>query len=218
MQQPQSVAVITGRHPYDVPAFQRMLRALPGIDAYPQSLEDLASDASKARDSYDALVFYNFHQETPGEQEAAWWEGDVKASLERIGQTQQGVVILHHALMAFRQWPFWSTLVGIAQRGRGYCPNVEMIVEIAAPDHPITQGLAPWTMVDESYTIDEPDPGMQILLTTQNPNSMRALAWAHMVGQARVFCYAAGHDAQAYNHPVFRTVLSRGIAWVTRRI
>jgi hypothetical protein len=72
MPHPLTVAIITGRHPFDLPAFQRMLRALSGIDAYPQSLEDFAADAGHVRDAYDVLVFYNFHQETPGVQEEAW--------------------------------------------------------------------------------------------------------------------------------------------------
>ncbi|HEY3342248.1 MAG TPA: hypothetical protein VGK81_09530, partial [Anaerolineae bacterium] len=56
-------AVITGNHPYDVPAFHDMWRSFPEILFYPQTLDDFVSDAGAVRSQYDVLVFYNFHQE-----------------------------------------------------------------------------------------------------------------------------------------------------------
>ena len=37
-------AVITGYHEYDVVGLHQFLRTLEGIDAYPQNLEDFATD------------------------------------------------------------------------------------------------------------------------------------------------------------------------------
>ena len=55
--------------------------------------EDFCANAGGARDSYEAVVFYNFHQATPTG-EGPWYEAPVKAALERIGETEQGVVLL----------------------------------------------------------------------------------------------------------------------------
>ncbi len=211
-------AVVTGQHSFDVPAFTRLFRVLPNVDAYVQTLEDLVADVGKARDWYEVIVFYNFHQGVPGTpDQEPWWGRGTQAALERLGQTEQGIVVLHHALMAFREWPFWSDLVGIEERGLGYHHDQRITVHVEDPAHTITRSLVDWTMTDETYTINEPGPGNQVLLTTDHPNSMRSLAWTRSFDKARVFCYASGHDGQAFTNPHFRTVLSRGIAWAAHR-
>ena len=210
-------AVVTGQHPYDVPAFIECLGALEGVAAYPQHMEDFCADAGGARDNYGAAVFYHFHQATPTG-EGPWYEAPMKAALERIGQTEQGIVVLHHALLAFRDWPFWVDLVGVQDRGFGYHVNQTLDIEIRQPDHPITRGLAPWTQLEETYTMGEPGPDSEVLLTVEHPLSMKCLAWTREFGQARVFCLQLGHDRAAFEHPSFREALSRGIRWVARRL
>lgn len=211
---PIKTAVVTGHHPFDLPAFTRLFRSLSGIDAYIQHLDDFVVDQGRARDWYDAVVFYNFHQETPGSPEhEPWWEKGTSAALERLGETSQGIVCLHHGLLAYRGWPLWSDIVGIEKRGFGYHPNQRVKVDVADPDHPITQGLDGFEIVDETYTVDEPGPDSHVLLSTHHPKSMRSLAWTRTYKRARVFCYESGHDAQAYENPHFQTILARGIAW-----
>jgi type 1 glutamine amidotransferase len=211
------VAVITGRHGYDVPNFHRLFRGMRGVDAYIQNLEDFVTADAGTRSQYDVLVFYNFHQATPTGEEQGWEKG-VKAALEQMGQTAQGIVVLHHALLAYRQWPLWSEVVGIAERGFGYYHDQTLRVEIADRAHPITQGLQAWEMMDETYSVNEPGEGNHILLTTEHPQSMRALAWTRTYGQARVFCYESGHDNQTWADANFRTVLARGTLWVAGRL
>ena len=205
-------AVITGEHAFDVPAFTRLFRVLPNVNAYTQTLDDYVADAGKVRDWYDVLLFYNFHQATPES------DDKVHSTLARLGQAEQGIVVLHHALMAFRGWPFWSDLVGIEERGLGYHHDQHIDLHIEDTQHPITRGLADWPMVDETYTINEPGPESHVLLTTDHPHSMHALAWARAFGKARVFCCALGHDAQAFDNPNFRALLSRGITWAAGRL
>jgi type 1 glutamine amidotransferase len=89
---------------------------------------------------------------------------------------------------------------------------------VADPDHPITQGVADWGMVDETYDMAEPGPGCCVLLTTDHPRSMKALAWTRERGGSRVFCLQCGHDGRAWAHESFRTVLRRGVLWAARRI
>ncbi len=211
------VAVITGQHGYDVPNFHRLFRAFPGIDAYVQNLEDFVTADAGIRDQYDALIFYNFHQATPTGEEQGWQKG-IKPALEQLGQTAQGIVVLHHALLAHRQWPLWSEVVGIADRGFGYYHDQTLHVEVADRVHPITKGLGPWEMVDETYTVNEPGEGNHILLTTEHPKSMRSLAWTRSYGKARVFCCESGHDNQTWADANFRIILQRGILWAAGKL
>ena len=76
-------AVVTGGHAFDVLAFHSLLRSLPEVDFYLQALENLAADTERVLDQYDVLVFYNMHTATP--------EGRVRAVLERLRQSDQGI-------------------------------------------------------------------------------------------------------------------------------
>jgi type 1 glutamine amidotransferase len=212
-------AVVTGRHPFDVPAFHTLFRSLPGIDFYPQHLEDFVTDAGKVRDWYDVVVFYNFHQETPGDVQG-WYEKAAKESLERLGETRQGILLLHHALLAFKGSPLWSELTGVQERTFGFFMNQSLRVHVANAEHPITRGLSDWDMVDETYTMADAMPvdGNTILLTVDHPQSMKTLAWTRQYRNARVFCWQSGHDGQTFANPHFRTVMARGIEWLAGQI
>ncbi len=203
-------AVITGNHPFEVVEFTDLFRSLPGIDSYPQYLENWVDDMSHARDRYQAIVFYNMHTEPPNEK--------VKAALEALGEVEQGVVFLHHGLLGFPKWQAWSDIIGIQNRSFRYSNGETVHVQIADPDHPITKGLSPWEMIDETYAMDEAGPGSRVLLTTDHPKSLRTLAWTRQHKRSRVFVLASGHDKKTYANPNFQTVLLRGIQWAAGRI
>ena len=207
-----SAAVITGGHAFDVPGFHALFRSLTGVGSYIQHMEDFFADVARVRDQYDVLVFYNMPREAP--------EGRVKTALEAIGTTDQGILLLHHGILSHRDWPLWDELVGISDRIAGFQfeHGVQLRIDIADPSHPITEGLQPWDMVDETYLMNEPGEDSQVLLTVDHPESMSAIAWTRDFKGSRVFCLQSGHDNETYVDPNFRTVLTRGIQWCARRI
>jgi len=220
-------AVVTGQHAYDVPVFQTMWCALPGIDAYPQSLEDFAVSNPAVREAYDALVFFNFHLRTPTGDEVLCDGESTKASrqemrtdqavrevLESLGEDGRGIMIWHHNLLAFPQWDHWSALCGMADRSFTDVTVDQVWTSAADPSHPITTGVEPWEMRDEVYQMGPPDDDCEVLLTTDHPKSMRALAWTHRFRNARVLVYQSGHDGHAYTHPTFRLVMTQAVRWL----
>lgn len=212
------VAVVTGRHPFDVPGFHTMFRSLPEADCYIQHMEDYITASPETLAGYDVVLFYNMHMETPTGEEPGWAEKGIKAALERLGESQQGIFVLHHALLAFPGWPLWSEIVGIPDRRFNFYHDESIHVEVANPEHPITRGLAPFDIVDETYTMADAGPESEILLTAQHPRSMKTLAWTRCYKRARVFCLELGHDNSAFAHPNFRTLVARGIAWCAGKI
>ena len=211
-------AVITGGHPYDVAGFQSMLRSLPEIEACPQNMWDFITDPARGRGDYEALLFYNMHLRTPAEEDGKF-EAAMKEMLESLGDGDQGIFLLHHALMAFPGWPLWRELSGMRQRGNVPVAFGQTVrIDVADTAHPITSTLKPWDIVDETYDIDDADGDSRILLTTDHPRSMKTVAWTRTFGEARVFCYQSGHDDQAYSNPGFRSVVGRGIRWLAGRL
>jgi uncharacterized protein len=214
----KKIAVVTGGHAYEVQPFHELFRSLPGIDAYIQHLDDFASSTEAVRDSYAGVVFYNMPIETPADEGLPWYCGKPKTALEHLGSTAQGIVLLHHALVAYPSWSVWNDIAGSSGRiNSSYHLAQQFQVEIAAPDHPIVQGLAAWRIVDETYAIPGFKPDGQALLTTQYIPSWPVIAWARMYRKARVFCYQSGHDQLTYKNPGFRLVLANGIHWTAGR-
>lgn len=213
------LAVVTGGHPYDVPAFRDMFDRMPQFDVYVQDLDNwVAGKRDGTYDTYDAFLFYNMH---------AWGTLSVRKDMDQrivdalnaLGETRQGIVVWHHALLAFPDMQVWSDICNAQSRKLRLFKRPEPIRTLVVNrEHPITSGLDDWETVDEIFLIDTPTKGSEPLLTTDHPESMKPLGWAHEYKQARVFCYQAGHDSQAYTNSSFQTVLSRGVEWVSRRI
>ena len=209
LNKPVMTAVITGNHNFEVPGFINLFRSMDDIDFYSQSLENFTADLARVGVQYEALVFYIMHAQLT---EAA------RAVYENLGERQQGLVFLHHGMLAFRDWPLMAEITGVQVQGFKYFHGETVRVEVADPAHPITAGLKAWEMIDETYVLPDAEAPNHILLTTDNPNSVRTLAWMRIYKKARVFVLASGHGNETYSNPNFRTVLHRGILWAAGRI
>lgn len=215
------VALVTGEHPYDVPGLHAAFKSISEIDFYPQHMSEFATCPDEIRDAYDVVVFYNFHQETPGKRQDDFWDQSHRYTVDHFGSTKQGLFLLHHSILAYPKYdeiPSWSEIVGIQDRRFDYHLNQDVKIEIANADHPITKGVEGWQMVDETYTMAEPDDSCEVLMTTEHSPSMHALAWTRQYKSSRVFCFQCGHDNVAFSHPSFRQVLQRGIEWCAEKI
>jgi hypothetical protein len=208
-----NLAVITGAHPFDVPGFHKLFRSLKGVNATVQHIDDFASSPVAVRDGYQAVLFYFMVTTTPTDEKLPGYAGKPKEAIEHLGSTAQGIFVLHHALLAYPQWPVWSEIVGIENRKFGYHPNQKIRVDVTRTEHPITRGLSPWEMVDETYTMDSAGEGSEILLAVDHPKSMKTVGWTRQYKKSRVFCLALGHDNAAYANQSFREVVRRGVQW-----
>jgi hypothetical protein len=219
---PLRVAVVTGGHPYDVANFRRLFRELPGIVADVQHLEDFCASPEAVRDGYDAVVFYVMFLNGPDDQ-APWYAGRPKAALARVLDGAQGVVILHHAIMAYPAWAAWSDAVGITNRSNAkenfsYHLDQRLTLKPMAT-HPIARGLGEFSWTDETYRMPAAGEGSALVLTTEHERSMGSIAWTReRKNGARTFVFQSGHDNQTWREKNFREVLRRGILWSAKKL
>ena len=216
----KNIAVVVGYHSFDVRSFQDMLESFSGIHCYIQHLEQFTSSPEQVRDSYDAVVFYTMEHRTPDE-DRPWYEGSVKEAMEHLGECGQGLVVLHHSLLAFENWPVWKELSGLDPAlYQDYRLDVPQSYGIVSAEHPITKGLRDFEMEDEIYICEtvHPVPGMEILVEAKEGGNMNAVAWTKTYRNARVFSFQAGHGPSVYDHEAFRTILRRGILWTCREL
>jgi type 1 glutamine amidotransferase len=202
------IAIVTGEHGFQEKEFDAVFESMDGIEFVREDLADFVEGPN--RNQYESIVFYNFHRQNPDDKTAE--------AILSLADRGQGLVILHHAILAFPKWKEFSDICGIDDRSFGFHDGQRVHVHIADSSHPITAGIDDWDMSDETYTMKDTSEGSHILLTVEHPKSMKNIAWVREYRNARVFCFESGHDNKAYSVPQFREVLLRGIRWVARKL
>ena len=198
------IAVVTGEHGFREKDFDAVFKNMEGIDFLREDLDIFVDDPNQK--DYETVVFYNFHRPYPTEAQAE--------AILGLTERGQGIVILHHAILAFPEWDVFSDMCGITERADfDYFPKQTFHVHVSDHKHPITAGLSDWEMGDETYTMMSAGDDSITLLTTDHPDSMDVLGWSREYGKSRVFCLQSGHDNVTYSNPNFREVLRRGIVW-----
>lgn len=212
------VLVVTGGHDFEHGPFFEMFKAFPEIEfieaRQPEAQKLFATEEAC---KYDVIVLYDFWQEISDK---------AKKDFVLMLQRGKGLVVLHHAMGAYQNWPEYQKIVG----GKFFMPNcpekklstydhdVDLEVKIANPDHPIVAGMKDFKLHDEVYGKCEMLPGVDPILTTNHPKSDKHIAWTHRYGNSRVAFLQSGHDRQAYENPSFRQILRQSILWTTCRI
>ncbi|MGQ9588704.1 MAG: ThuA domain-containing protein [Planctomycetota bacterium] len=230
---PLRALVVTGGHDFE-PQFFPLFEA-PQFRAGPSQEEPaiscvfqshggepdpLATIAGPEGASFDVFVFYDMWQPIREEQ---------KAALARAVLSGKGLVVLHHALANYQDWPEYRRMVGgryyIAERVEGgtkippstYQHDLDLRVKILDRDHYITSGLDDFDIHDEAYGGFYVDPAAHALLGVEHPKSGPVVGWTRPYGKGRVAAIQLGHGRDAYENANFRTLLARAIRWAARR-
>lgn len=169
------------------------------------------------RNDFDVLVLYDFSQELdePG-----------KRNLQAFLESGKGVVVLHHAIADYQNWPWWyKEVVGgryllnpdLNMPASTYKHDEELFVRPVA-QHPLLRGIDPMHIRDETYKGMWISPEVKVLLQTDNPTSDGPLAWISPYAKSKVVYIQLGHDSLSYDHPSFRLLVHNAIRWSGGRI
>lgn len=213
------ILVITGGHDYKKEEFNRMLESLGPEISYQIAEFPAAYDMflPGKRDEYDVAVFYHMWQKISEEQ---------KKSFAECFSSGKPLVVLHHSICAYDDWPeYWNiiggkyfhretTFNGTTYKPCTYIHDLRFNVKIEGRNHPVTKGIQDFPVFDETYkgyyVADDVTP----LLTTDEPSSNRVIGWAKKYGKAKVVVLQSGHDVPTFENPHFRKLLKQSIMWV----
>jgi type 1 glutamine amidotransferase len=92
-------------------------------------------------------------------------------------------------------------------------PGLEFTVHIEDPAHPITQGIADFTVQDEIY-MSAWDPAIHVLATATWAERKHPMAWIHRYGAGRVFYTTLGHGPSTFEHPAMQRFLTNAVLWL----
>lgn len=249
---------ITGGHRVDLDAFTGMLAAICADRGwvFAHAVQPAAQDwlGPDQHGAFDAIVCHDL----PG---LALRRGtaprpispdpEVPRRLTALLDAGQGFVFLHHALAGWPAWPGWAEVLG----GRyHYAPGIvrgqawpdsgfryaRYTVRVAAPDHPVCDGVCDFTLDDELYCCpvftsdvvpllraDAPDGPFretyhEVLGTPrarseppwQHPPPSDLIGWAKAAGHSPVVYLQPGDGPDTFGHPVYRRLVGNALEWV----
>jgi len=211
--------IVTGNHAYNKETFNAMFESLGSSITYQVVEFPSAFDMflSENRNKYDVLVFYHMWQKITEEQKIAF------ADCIRLGKP---VVVLHHSICAFDDWPeYWNIIGGkyfhklTVFNGKEYQPcsyihDIHFRANIADSKDPVTKGVSDFDLFDETYKGYYVAPNVRKLITTTDTTSTPIIGWSKMYGKARIVTLQSGHDSPTFQNPAFRQLLKQSIEWV----
>ena len=209
------VLIITGGHDHEA-AFYGLFDGYEDI-GWPAVTDSTLAFKQDIRSKYDVLVFYNFTRDL---------EESGKKNLRDFVESGKGIVVLHHGILNFQKWPWWyEEVVGGLYRleSKNGIPNStvkfgEQHLITAAGKHPITDGLTPFRITDETYKGLFISTNIQPLLLTDNPTSDRTVAWIGPCTTSKVVFIQLGHDHTPFRHPAYRALVHNSILWTGGRL
>ncbi len=161
----------------------------------PQSLN------SANLDNFDALMIYANHDSITADQEKA---------LLGFVESGKGFIPVHCASWCFRNSDKYIDLVG----GQFLKHKTDTFTtEIINKDHPVTQGLQPFSTWDETYEHAKLAKDINVLMERVEGDHREPWTWVKEVGKGRVFYTAYGHDERTWDNPGFHALMKQGILW-----
>jgi len=214
---PIRVLVVTGGHTYPT-SFYSLFEGRDDMvwDHATASIE--TAFKSDLRKKYDVLVLYDWYRDEPS--------GVLRENLVNFLESGKGVVILHHGISDFNYWPWWQEKVQGAKYffkpegdrpASSYKHDQDLFLVPVAP-HPITKGIGPFRLIDETYHGMWYSPEITVLLKMTSPLKDTPVAWIGPYEKSRVVYMLPGHDEKSHYHPVFRELVHRAILWTGRRL
>jgi type 1 glutamine amidotransferase len=212
------VLVVTGGHGFQPQPFFKMFDDNAEI-SYTAAAQTAAAEAYDREDllTYDVVVLYDSPSEITEHQ---------KTRFRALFQRGTGLVVLHHALLSYQKWPEYERVAGakyllddekvgdrVSTPESTYEPRADIAIKVARKDHPVTAGLADFTLHDELYHQLRLRPDITPLLTT----GAEPILWVRSEGKSRVVGTILGHGRGSYEDPRFLQLLARSIRWAARR-
>ncbi len=208
---PVRVELVTGGHGHD-PEFYSVFAGRPDvqatIDPHPGAYTyDLRKDV-------DVLVLYDLVQ-------TAALDDAKSKNLRDFLESGKGMVVLHHAIADYNDWPWWfEQVVGgkyllkaEGERPASTYKHDEDVYVEPATAHAITRGLTPLHLLDETYKGMWISPKVTVLLKTDNPTSDGPVAWISPYEKSRVVYIQLGHGHYAHQNPDYQELVHRAILW-----
>jgi type 1 glutamine amidotransferase len=146
---------------------------------------------------------------------------DLKAALTTHVAGGGGIVSLHTGCICFDDWSGWQDILGggWVWGDSFHAPGLESVRVTPVADHPVTRGVAPFTVSDEHYRNLSLHPGSIILAEgIAAAGVTHPVAWARAGGEfaGRAVTLTTGHDLASLTEPGQARLIQQAALWAAR--
>jgi type 1 glutamine amidotransferase len=145
-----------------------------------------------------------------------WMTKDQQRAILEFVEQGGGFLNLHNSLGLYpEEGPYLKLAAG---KYVGHGPLERFRVEPVDDDHPITRGIAAYSVADEQHTPVVDLPRVRQLFRSESDSGVEGVAgWVLEPGAGRLCHLANGHTRDALEHPVYQQVLRNALLWCARQ-
>tara|TARA_B100000700_G_C14719293_1_gene702938 strand:- start:125 stop:808 length:684 start_codon:yes stop_codon:yes gene_type:complete len=166
----------------------------------------------------------------------------------------KGMVFLHHAIAGWPNWEEWAHVIGgrfhyqpaqlqgVDYPDSGYRHEVEQVIDVVDPDHPIVAGIPPsFEILDEAYLLPVMEDLVDPILRSQHsftpdnfysadlairgkgnnnegwahPTGSNLVGWVKHAGNSPVAYIQFGDGPSQYAEPIYGKLIGNAITWAS---
>jgi type 1 glutamine amidotransferase len=156
----------------------------------------------------DALIFF----------QKGSWNAERARAMDAFFQRGGGALYLHWAVNGDDEVQGFADRIGLASwGGRIHYRHGPLTLKVHNTDHPILRNIKDFELLDESYwLLTGSEKEITVLATSDEEGALRPQFWTYERHAGRVFVSIPGHYSWTFDDPIFRTVVLRGIAWISK--
>lgn len=186
------------------------LEALDDCDVTFDWIENAADWSAERMAAYPVVIFAKSDNVT-AEDQRSWVTDTVQQAFVEYVRAGHGLLAIHSGTV-YEKVPVMRGLIGGAFLNHPkQCP---VTVEPKA-GHPLTEGSAAFTVMDEHYMMAFDDAEADVFLTTTSEHGTQPGGWTRTEGEGRVCVLTPGHNAEVWLHPSFQALLCNALRWCT---
>ena len=147
------------------------------------------------------------------------------AVFEELSREGMPMIFMHHALGSYQLNDNYARMVGgkyvmpehesDSSLHSDYEHDIDLLIEVLDPEHPVTRGISEFTIHDEGYYNIQVHEGVHPLLGTSHPHCAPVVAWENKYHNSTNLYLIFGHDKLAYANESFKLLLTNSVQYLT---
>jgi len=139
-----------------------------------------------------------------------WMTEAVQTSFVEYVYKGNGLLAIHSGTADYQEKTILRSLLGgVFTHHPEQC---EVKMEPKA-NHPLTNGMSPFTVKDEHYFMAMYDSEADVFMTSRSEHGEQPAGWRRTEGAGRVAVLTPGHNLEVWLHPLYQTLLLNALRW-----
>ena len=201
--------VLCGDHWHSPHIAREGLGALAGTEFSFDWIEDAQDWSPEIMVQYP-LIILTKSDNVSSTNQTGWMTDSVQRAFADYVHKGNGLLAIHSGTAGYAEKPVLRSLLGgVFVHHPEQCP----VTMIPRAEHPLSAGIAPFTLKDEHYFMALDDSQAEVLMTTRSEHGEQPGGWRRRDGSGRVVVLTPGHNLEIWLHPSFQMLVRNAIHW-----